>query len=188
MAARCSGNTPARFRWGCAPKSPCCLAEELAIVVLSNAAPTGVPEGLVESFFDLVLDGKLQRDWVEFANRMFDEEIKKELGQERDYSHPPAKPTPALKLSAYAGKYANDFFGKIELVEKQGALDLRLGPKPMEFPLRHWDRDVFTYQPTGESAGGPGGVRFSIAPDGQADGVLIENLNINGLGTFPRVK
>jgi CubicO group peptidase (beta-lactamase class C family) len=163
-------------------------AEELAIVVLSNAAPTGVPEGLIESFFDLALDGKLQRDWVEFANRMFDEEIKKELGQERDYSHPPAKPSPALKLSAYAGNYANDFFGPIELVEKQGALSLHLGPKAMEFPLRHWDRDVFTYQPTGESAGGPGGLRFSIAPDGRADSVLIENLNIHGQGTFSRVK
>jgi CubicO group peptidase (beta-lactamase class C family) len=162
--------------------------EELAIVVLSNAAPTGVPEGLIESFFDLVLDGKLQRDWVEFANRMFDEEIKKELGQERDYSQPPEKRSPALELSTYAGKYANDFFGPIELIEKQGGLSLHLGPKPMEFPLRHWDRDVFTYQPTGESAGGRGGLRFSIAPDGQADSVLIENLNIHGQGTFLRAK
>jgi CubicO group peptidase (beta-lactamase class C family) len=162
-------------------------AEELAIVVLSNAAPTGVPEGLVESFYDLVLDGKLQRDWVEFANRMFDEEVKKELGQERDYSRPPAQKTPALKLSAYAGKYTNDFFGPIEIVEKQGALSLRLGPKPMELALRHWDRDVFIYQPTGENAGGPGGLRFSIDPSGRADSVLIENLNIHGQGTFSRV-
>ena len=163
-------------------------AEELAIVVLSNAAPTGIPEGLVESFFDLVLDGKLQRDWIEFANRMSDEDVKKELSQDRDYNHPPTKPTPALQLSAYVGKYANDFFGPIEIVEKQGALILRLGPKPMAFTLRHWDRDVFIYQPTGENAGGPGGLRFSIAPDGQADQVLIENLNIHGQGTFARVK
>lgn len=163
-------------------------AEELAIVVLSNAAPTGVPEGLIESFFDLVLDGKLQRDWVEFANRMFDEEIKKELGQERDYSHPPTQPTPPLRLSAYTGKYANDFFGTIELAENGGSLILRLGPKPIEFPLRHWERDAFIYQPTGESAGGPSGVRFSIAPDGQADRVLIENLDIHGQGAFSRAK
>jgi len=162
--------------------------EELALVVLSNAAPTGVPEGLTESFFDLVLDGSLQRDWVEFANRMFDEEVKKELGQERDYRRAPAQTTPALKLAAYVGKYANDFFGPIEVVEKQEGLVLRLGPKPMEFALRHWDRDVFIYQPTGESAGGPGGLRFSITPAGQADLVLIENLNIHGQGTFSRVK
>ena len=162
--------------------------EELAIVVLSNAGPTGVPEGLVESFYDWVLDGKLQRDWVEFANRMFDDEIKKELGQERDYSHAPAKPTPALPLSAYVGKYANDFFGTIEITQNQNALSLRLGPKPRGFALRHWDRDLFIYQPTGENAGGPGGLRFSIAPDDAADSVLIENLNIHGQGTFLRMK
>jgi CubicO group peptidase (beta-lactamase class C family) len=163
-------------------------AEKLAIVVLSNAGPTGVPEGLTESFFDLVLDGKLQRDWVEFANRMFDEEVKRELGAERDYSRAPVDPTPPLKLTAYAGKYANDFFGQIELAEQQGILILRMGPKPLAFSLRHWDRDAFIYQPTGESAGGPSGVRFSVAPDGAADIVLIENLNIHGQGAFSRVK
>jgi len=162
--------------------------EELAIVVLSNAGPTGVPEGLVESFFDLAIYGKPQRDWVEFANRMFDEETKRELGAERSYSQPPADPTPALKLSAYAGKYANDFFGPIEIVEKEGSLVLRIGPKPMEFPLQHWDRDAFTYQPTGEMSGGRGGLRFAIEPTGPADSVLIENLNVYGQGTFSRVK
>jgi CubicO group peptidase (beta-lactamase class C family) len=163
-------------------------SEDIAITVLSNAGPTGVPEGLTESFFDWVLDGKLQRDWVEFANRMFDEEVRAELGQQTDFTHPPEKPTPPLKLSAYAGKYANDFFGPIELAEQQGKLVLRLGPKPMEFDLRHWDRDTFIYQPVGESAGGPAGVRFFIAPNRHADQVLIENLNIHGQGTFSRAK
>ena len=163
-------------------------SEKLAICVLSNAGPTGVPEGLTESFFDLVLDGKLQRDWIEFANRMFAEETAKELAQQRDYSHPPEKPTPPLAAATYTGKYANSFFGTIEVAEKEGGLVVRLGPTPLEFPLRHWDRDVFLYQPTGESAGGPSGLRFSVAPDNQADGVLIEFLNIHGQGTFARVK
>jgi len=163
-------------------------SEKLGITVLSNAGPTGVPEGLVESFYDLVLDDKLQRDWIEFANRMFDEEVKRELGRERDYTHPPAQPSPPLKLIAYSGKYSNDFFGMIELAERQGKLALRLGPKPMEFELRHWDRDSFIFQPTGEMAGGLAGVRFSIDPSGQADRVLIENLDIHGQGTFTRVK
>jgi len=54
--------------------------------------------------------------------------------------------------------------------------------------MKHWDRDVFTYQPTGESAGGLAGVRFSIDPGGKADRVLIENLNLHGQGTFTRSK
>jgi CubicO group peptidase (beta-lactamase class C family) len=163
-------------------------SEELAMVVLSNAGPTGVPEGLVESFFDLVLTGKLQRDWIEFANRIFDEEVKRELGQERDYSHPPTRPTPSLPLSAYTGKYANDFYGPIELVEANGQLKLRMGPKPLEFDLSHWHRDAFIYQPIGENAGGKSGVRFWVAPDGRADRVLVENLDNHGQGTFSRVE
>jgi hypothetical protein len=51
-----------------------------------------------------------------------------------------------------------------------------------------YDRDVFIYQPAGESAGGLSGVRFSIDPTRQADRVLIENLDIHGLGMFVRVK
>jgi hypothetical protein len=163
-------------------------SEKLGIVVLSNAGPTGVPEGLVESFYDLVLDNKLQRDWMEFANRMFQEEIKKELGLERDYTHPPTEPMPSLALTAYTGKYANKLFGPIELVAEQGKLVLRIGPKPMALELRHYDRDVFLYQPVGESAGGLSGVCFSIDPTRQADRVLIENLNLHGQGTFSRVK
>jgi len=163
-------------------------SESLAIAVLSNAAPTGVPEGLTESFFDLLLDGKLQRDWVEFANRMFDEEIKRELGAETDFRRPPPHPAPPLKLSGYAGKYANDFFGDIEFVVRDWKLVMRQGPTPLEFELRHWDRDVFNYQPIGESAGGLSGVRFLIDASGQADRVLIENLNINGQGVFERSK
>jgi CubicO group peptidase (beta-lactamase class C family) len=163
-------------------------AEELAIVVLSNAGPTGVPEGLTESFFDLVLDDKLERDWIEFANRMSAEDAKRELEVERDYTKAPPNPTPPLKLAAYEGKYANDFFGEIELVDKQGVLILRMGPKPLAFSLRPWDRDAFIYQPTGEQAVGPSGVRFAVAPDGKADRVLIENLNVHGQGTFSRVK
>jgi CubicO group peptidase (beta-lactamase class C family) len=163
-------------------------SEKLGIAVLSNAAPSGVPEGLTESFYDLVLDNRLQRDWMAFANRMSEEDVKKEVSQERDYSHPPARPLPALPLAAYAGKYANTFFGSIELSDQREKLVLRVGPQPMEFELRHYDRDVFVYQPVGESAGGPTGVRFSIDPSRHADSVLIENLNIHGQGSFSRVK
>ncbi len=163
-------------------------SEGLGIVVLSNAAPTGVPEGLTESFFDLVLDGKLDRDWMEFARQKFEEQVQKERSAERDYSHPPAELSPALALSAYTGKFANELFGSIEFVDRQGKLLMRLGPKPLEFELKHWDRDVFVFQPVGEMSGGISGVRFSIDPAEQADRVLIESLNVHGQGSFTRAK
>lgn len=160
----------------------------LGIAVLSNAAPSGVPEGLIESFIDLVVIGKLERDWVEFANRMMDEDTKTELAKQRDYSHPPTRPAPPLKLSAYTGKFENEFFGSIEFAESNKKLVMRMGPKPIEAELLHWDRDLFVFQPVGEMSGGLAGVQFSIDADGQADRVVIENLNIHGLGTFARGK
>ncbi|HEY1601101.1 MAG TPA: serine hydrolase [Pirellulales bacterium] len=161
-------------------------AEQIGIAVLSNAGPTGVPEGITESFFDLLLDGKLSRDWVEFANRMFAEEVRRERGKETDYSHPPAQTTQHLGLATYTGTFDNSFFGPIEITDEQGNLLLTLGPKKMPFPLRHWDRDVFIYQPTGEMAGGVSGLLFTIGPDQKSTRVLIENLNVHGQGTFER--
>lgn len=163
-------------------------ADEIGIAVFSNAGPTGIPEAITESFFDLLFDGKLQRDWVEFADRMFALQIAQEAGEQFDYSQPKEKPGAALPPAAYTAKYQNDFFGEIEVAERDGKLVLLLGPKPLSFELKHWDRDVFVYQPIGEMATGPSGVCFAVGPSGKADRVLIENLNVHGMGTFPRVE
>jgi Domain of unknown function (DUF3471). len=91
-----------------------------------------------------------------------------------DYSKPPASPAPALKNGAYLGKYANDFFGDIAIVEKDGGLAIVEGPKKLTFPLKHYDRDTFTYDTTGENAVGRSGVTFTIGPDGQATQVVVK--------------
>jgi len=74
----------------------------------------------------------------------------------------------------------------IEIAEQDGALALRMGPRKASFPLKHFDRDVFCYQPTGEMASGLSGVMFAIGPDQTAATVVIENLNVDGQGTFIR--
>ena len=60
--ARCGAmpahSARARARW-----STCCHRKQLGIVVLANAFPTGVPEGLADSFFDLVFDGAPTQDY-----------------------------------------------------------------------------------------------------------------------------
>ncbi|MBX3415782.1 MAG: serine hydrolase [Pirellulales bacterium] len=162
-------------------------ADEIGIAVFSNAGPTGIPEAIVESFFDLLFDGKVQRDWVEFANRMFALQIEREAGERFDYSQPPVNPVAPAENATYTAKYRNDFFGEIEIAARQGVLQLLLGPKKQPFPLKHWNRDVFTYEPTGEMAAGTSGVTFLVGPSGKADRVLLENLNIHGMGTFARI-
>jgi len=60
------------------------------------------------------------------------------------------------------------------------------GPKKMTFAMKHYDRDMFTYETAGENAVGKSGITFTIGPDGRATQVMVENLNVHGEGTFKR--
>ena len=129
----------------------------------------------------------MQRDWLAFLQPKFAAISAPEYGTAVDYAKPPAAPSPSFPPDTYVGAYRNDFFGDIEIAAPKGGLVLRQGPKKTAFPMRHWDRDVFLYQPVGESAAGLSGVTFTVGPDQKANQVTIENLNIQGLGTFTRV-
>jgi CubicO group peptidase (beta-lactamase class C family) len=161
--------------------------ENLGIAVLANAFPTGLPEGLSASFFDLYLHGKLGKDHVSFTEKMFLEAMKQMEGPHRDYSKRPARPSPALPAARYAGQYRNDLFGTVEVVANGDNLRVVVGPKKTTFTLKHWDRDVFTYEPAGESATGTSAAVFRIGGDGHADQLLMESLNDYQSGTFARV-
>jgi CubicO group peptidase (beta-lactamase class C family) len=173
------------FALGAATTVTLCPSEGLGIVVLTNTAPVGVPEALSASFFDLVFTGKIEKDWV----RIYKERFKAffQPGYDaKDYSRPPPRKSPPLPWKAYAGTYRNAYFGDSEVSEQKGGLLLRLGPKKTSFALRHWDRDVFLYQPEGENAGGLSAVTFTVGPDRIALRVVIQNLDIHGQGTFTR--
>ena len=162
-------------------------SEELGVIVLTNASPIGVPEAISKSFFDLVFSGKVEKDWFSLYRQVFATELKPDYGIAINYSEPPNHPSPALRPEAYAGSYRNDLFGEIEVAEKDGGLVLLLGPKKNAFGLHHFDRDVFTYQPTGENAYGLSAVTFTVGADKKAARVVIENLDVDGQGSFTRV-
>src|SRR6476469_5593446 len=161
--------------------------EQLGIVVLTNARPLGIAEALGTIFADIALYGKPTQDWVSLYKQRFSDPATTGTVLGFDYSKPPAAPAPALKNGAYLGNYANDFFGEIAIVEKDGGLAIVEGPNKLAFALKHYDRDTFTYDTIGENAVGRSGVTFTIGPDGQATQVIVENLNVHGEGTFKRV-
>jgi CubicO group peptidase (beta-lactamase class C family) len=161
-------------------------AEHLGIVVLTNAYPIGEAEGLGATFMDLALYGKPTRDWLAFFKQIFSDPAVIGTFLGFDYSKPPASPTPASPNGAYVGTYSNDFFGDIQVIEKDGGLAIIEGPRPMTFPMTHYDRDIFTYETAGENAVGASGVTFMLGPDGKASRVLVENLDIRGEGAFRR--
>jgi hypothetical protein len=102
------------------------------------------------------------------------------------YDDPPSSPSPALENTAYVGSYTNDFFGDIEIVDKDGDLAMVVGPEARTFTMTHYDRDVFTFMTEGENATGVQGILFAVAGDGVATGVRVEAFDIHGEGTFGR--
>lgn len=153
-------------------------AADIAIVVLSNGEPHGIPESIAAAFIDIVETGREQRDWLSGYGPVFDHMYAnpgKLAGKKR-----PLKPEPVRLLSRYVGTYKNDYFGPAEISLIRGELVMALGPVPYTFELTHWGGNVFSYLPRGENAVGIATVTFD--PDNRT--IRIENLDEFGLGTF----
>jgi hypothetical protein len=74
----------------------------------------------------------------------------------------------------------------MQIIEKGDGLAIIEGPRQLPFPLKHYDRDIFTYKTEGENAVGVTGVTFTIGVDAKATTVVVENLNARGEGMFKR--
>ena len=160
-------------------------ADGLGMIVLTNGTPLGVAESLIASFLDLAQTGTLTADWLGRYRPIFEEMLANPstlAGKTR-----PANVRAAQPATAYVGSFSNDYYGPANVAENgDGSLVLKLGPKPLEFPLAHWDGDVFTYSPPGENGFDIAAVTFTVAAAGQASSVVVENLDKTGLGTFTR--
>ncbi len=152
--------------------------EKLGIVVLTNGAPVGLADAVALDFFDVAQHGKATTDWLPLLASVYAKEVDNARSP-TDYAHPPASAKPAKDSAAYTGTYDNPYYGKATVTaDNKGTLTLALGPKPMLFPLTHYDGDTFSFETTGEMAAGRTGVTF-------ADGaVRVESLDANHLGTF----
>ncbi|AMS41375.1 serine hydrolase [Aminobacter aminovorans] len=162
----------------------------LGIVILANAFPTGVPEGLSDSFADLVFQGKVDKDWLTDWNAiyagMFGPAV---AAAQATYATLPSPATPARPATAYAGRYANDFVGEAVVAAAGDDLVLTLGPDGAKsYPLSHFDRDMFLSFPSPELPDMPSAVSFVIGADGTASTITIEALDGNGLGTLRRTR
>lgn len=164
-------------------------AEHWGIVTLTNSFPTGLPEGIAATFYDLLHNGQARRDWIDAANKFFDAAFGPPSYAPliAKYANPPAAPAPALPNSAYVGTYTNDFVGDVHVIEKDGGLVLEEGPAKLTFPLKHLDRDLFIYYPYAEIPDYPSGVTFTIGAAQKATQVVIDDLNSDGQGVLTRV-
>jgi CubicO group peptidase (beta-lactamase class C family) len=157
------------------------------VLALSNTFPVGVSDAFCRSVLDLATTGSVSRDWLPvlggYLAAMTDED---RYGTGTDWDTPPAEQTPALADVAYLGTYRNDFYGDVEIAQGADGLVMRIGPQPLEFPLRAYDHDTFSWQPSGENAAGRSGLSFLIGPDDTAVAFRDEYLEKHGPGLLRR--
>jgi hypothetical protein len=122
---------------------------DVAVVALTNATPSGVPEALTAQFAYLVQFGEVRQDWLKLYQGLMapmEAPVGTLVGQK-----PPANPAPAAPLASYVGIYHNDYWGPARVTEKDGKLQLALGTK-LTVPLSHWDGNVFSYSWVSENS------------------------------------
>ncbi len=152
---------------------------DVAIVALTNATPSGVPEALTAEFADLVQFGEVRENWYELYRGAYadmDEPEGELVGKT-----PPADPAPSAPPADLAGTYDNPYWGPARITERDGALTLALGPRDT-YPLTHWDGNIYTFTFVTENA--PPGTVSKASFDG--DKLTLEFFDDDGMGTFLR--
>lgn len=163
-------------------------AADTGIVILTNAFPVGAAEALGMMYMDMVLYGEVTRDWVSGYGSAFERETAP-IGSLAGLPFP-AAPTPPLALNAYTGTYANGYFGDAQVADSGGSLVLSMGPAGAQeqIPLKHWDGNVFVFEPGDEMAaiGSRSAVTFTPSPTHIAESMRIELYDKLGPSTLVR--
>jgi Domain of unknown function (DUF3471) len=178
-----NGNHSGAFSLGAATVAKLIPSEGLGIVVLTNGAPIGVPEAIADLYFNHlhsipVSDDEVLALWKKrFANV---------YGEPPDVSKP-ANGTAARPDTAYVGTYTNPYVGNIDIVARNGNLEIVEGPNHMRFTLEHLDGDTFIYKHDPELPDYPAIVKFTVGPNGVATALTDSAFNATGQGTLTRV-
>ena len=179
-AARIQLSHSGAFELGAGTNFVIIPSADVAIVVLTNATPSGIPETLTAEFADLVQFGQVREDWRKLYGDAFADMDKPQgslVGQK-----PPANPAPAKPPAAYVGTYNNDYWGAATVTDKDGKLTVSLGPRPDTYQLTHWDGDVFTFSFVTENA--PPGTISTAKFDGGK--LTLEYFDDDKMGTFTK--
>lgn len=184
--ARHSISHSGAFAMGAGTTVSISLDDKLGVIVLTNGAPMGVSEALANEFIDNAVRGAPRYPWQDVFTGIFTRMA--EDGISHNFDTAPTDAGPAAADAAYVGGFANDFYGPIEVVAGAAGLELRIGTNKRAFPLRHFDRDTFTFETIGENASGLSGVTFALDGAGRARSVWIEAFDKSGLGTFARTQ
>ncbi len=155
----------------------------LAVGIVTNGPPIGLPEAVGVEFVDVIRYGKsTQEDWVAVIGPHIAPE---ETAANKKYSAAASNPKPARANAAYVGRYSNKLYGPLTVSEHAGALRFTAGPAGERFVLKHYSGDEFFFTTTGEDESGYSGATFSVAGN-RVRALTISAWNKEQLGTFVR--
>lgn len=175
------------FEMGAATNVALIPDQKIGIIILTNAAPIGLPEAIADIFFDLLYNGSdLKTDWVEVWKERF-ELISADPFVDYSKIWKPYPSMPSMDLSAYAGTYHSEYYGDLEITQSNGKLMMLLPPNNTPYVLDHWAKDTFTYYFAAESNIGKRGIIFSDVKDGLTQQIYLDNFKRDGGGVFTRV-
>lgn len=166
------------FELGAASNVVFLPSADVAIVALTNATPAGVPETLTAQFADLVQFGEVREDWFALYGKAF-EDMEKPVGSLAGQSRPRNAAPPPEPFESYAGVYDNDYWGPATVTQRDGGLELTVGPRG-SYTLQPWDGNVFTFPVASENAP-PGTVSTATFDGGK---LTLEYFDDEGLGVF----
>ncbi|MFZ0592527.1 MAG: serine hydrolase [Bryobacteraceae bacterium] len=161
-------------------------SQQIGILVLTNASPTGLAEAIASDFFDLYDYGSVTQDWQTYWGNIFKQLVDSVFGSVKDYSKlpPPNPPEPSQPLSSYVGTYHSDYYGDLEIREEDSGLAMYLPRYRDHYALTHWSGNTFTFYFASEGTGiGIRGIQFL---DGNKQ-AFVEPLASEAGGLFTRV-
>jgi CubicO group peptidase (beta-lactamase class C family) len=119
--------------------------KKMGIYIFGNVDHAEVRHALMYKAFDVFAFGDSHgRDWSKEMKTLYDSLAAQEKRQaEALKARRKSDTRPSLALTAYAGKYADPFYGQIEVTAGEGKLELSIGKGNRIADLEHWHYDTF---------------------------------------------
>lgn len=156
-------------------RSVCMLVpdKKLGVTVLSNQSLNVLPEAIRAYLLDKMVapSGTDLQAGISAAN----DQIQKMFS-----APPPAKSTskPTLPLKAYAGDYANDLWGTVQIICEGDKLRWQAGPAKVSGTLTHMGYDTFELAWPPGRISLPEDVTFTLSADGKPTQLATESFGV----------
>jgi hypothetical protein len=122
---------------------------------------------------DLFAFNDRSRDWSGEVKALYDGlEAATRVRREKRLAAQMQDTSPSRALSAYAGTYKDPYYGEVEVVFREGQLQLSVG-KNNNAVLKHWHYDTFLAQ-WEEDWRWESLVSFDLSPEGKVSGIAFD--------------